>query len=87
MFQKYFYQGAIFFVAVFLFFGCVSKEIDNPKTTTIPDWYLQPAKYIPANLLYGAGTGASPEGAKKRALQNMSYNLQLQVQASSTNRY
>ena len=68
MFQKYFYQGAIFFVAVFLFFGCVSKEIDNPKTTTIPDWYLQPAKYIPANLLYGAGTGASPEGAKKRAL-------------------
>ena len=36
MFQKYFYQGAIFFVAVFLFFGCASKEIDNPKTTTIP---------------------------------------------------
>ena len=61
MFQKYFHQGAIFFVAVFLFSGCASKEVEQ-KPTAIPDWYLQPAKYIPANLLYGA-------------LQNMSYNL------------
>ncbi len=82
MFKKYFYYV---FVAVFLFSGCASKEVEQ-KPTAIPDWYLQPAKYIPANLLYGAGNGASPEGAKKRALQNMSYNLQLQVQASSTNR-
>ena len=84
MLQRYFYLWIVIFFL--LFYACASKEIDNPKTTTIPDWYLQPAKYIPANLLYGAGTGASPEGAKKRALQNMSYNLQLQVQASSTNR-
>ncbi len=84
MLQKYFYLWIT--ILFLLFYGCGSKEVAKPETTTIPDWYLQPAKYIPANLLYGAGTGASPEGAKKRALQNMSYNLQLQVQASSTNR-
>ena len=67
MFKKYFYYV---FVAVFLFSGCASKEVEQKPTAILG---ICPAKYIPANLLYGAGNGASPEGAKKRALANFYY--------------
>lgn len=72
------------FLVATLLYACSTKEVAQPQIT-IPNWYLQPANYVPPNLLYGSGNGLSLELAKKRALQNLSYNLQLQVQASSTN--
>jgi hypothetical protein len=73
----------IFVFTTFFVVACASKKPDQ-ASKQIPDWYLQPANYLSSDLLYGAGEGPNKETAKQRALQNMTYNLQLQVQTSST---
>ena len=78
-----FCQKVLFFLIVsLLLISCGAQTVPLPAES-IPDWYLQPAKYVSSELLYGAGAAELLESARKRALQNMSYNLQLQVQTSS----
>ena len=75
-----------YWINLLLLFAFIACSSQNTKSELgVPDWYLQPTKYVPPQLLYGAGEGNRLAAAKERALQNMSYNLQLQVQASSTN--
>ena len=70
-------------VCFWILISCSSKNSNAITQVSIPNWYLQPENYLSPSVLYGLGAGGNLETAKKRALQNMSYNLQLQVQSSS----
>lgn len=79
----YFY---LLFVLV-LFSGCFGTsqpKIEEKVTKTIPSWYLSPPRNN-EEYLYGLGEAADMTVAQKRALENLSQRLSIEL--SSTSEY